>query len=168
MMQSRACRQLRPETTAVVDPRLLADIQRAESCKLTAYRDSRGFWTIGWGHLLDQTIDWTGHTIDQATADSLLLLDIEERQSEAQTLPEWDALDTPCRQNAVTECVFNLGLAHWHNEFPATRASIQAQMWLAAQANLLDSPAWVAQVGRYRVSRLAGYLGTGAYPQPGI
>ena len=95
---------------AAIDPRLLADLMRAEGCKLVAYRDGRGFWTIGYGHLLDQSVDWTGHTITQDTANQLLALDAQDRgATPAMALPEWASLDTPCRQNALIECVFNLG-----------------------------------------------------------
>jgi GH24 family phage-related lysozyme (muramidase) len=147
----------------MADPRLVADISNAEGCRLTAYKDGLGNWTIGFGHLLDQSVDWTGHTITAAVALQLLALDIDTKTHEAQSLPEWASLDTPCRQNAVIECVFNLGVRHWTSEFPATRRSIQAQDWAAAQANLLNSPEWVAQVGRARVARLAGYLQSGSY-----
>jgi GH24 family phage-related lysozyme (muramidase) len=156
----------------VTDPRLVADISKAEGCPVdtatglpVAYKDGKGFWTIAWGHLLDQTIDWTGHTITWDLARQLLALDLDEKTHEAQSLPEWASLDTPCRQNAVVECVFNLGVKHWTSEFPATRRSIQAQEWAAAQANLLNSPEWIAQVGRARVARLAGYLLSGSYSQ---
>jgi GH24 family phage-related lysozyme (muramidase) len=40
----------------------LALIQRFEGCELTAYRDCRGVWTIGWGTTnADKSI--TGRTI---------------------------------------------------------------------------------------------------------
>ena len=156
-----------------VDPELLRDIKRAEDAKhvegtdFTAYRDALGNWTCGYGHLLDQTIDWTGHTWTQATADAMLTADIQSRSSQVTTLPEWGALDTPCRRNAVIECVYNLGIGHWTSEFPQTRRYIQAASWILAAKNLLASPEWVAQVGLSRVSRLAGYLQNGFYtPQP--
>ena len=151
-----------------IDPRLLADLMRAEGCKLVAYRDGRGFWTIGYGHLLDQSIDWTGHEIDQATADQLLALDAQDRgATPAMALPEWASLDTPCRQNALIECVFNLGVGHWTTEFPRTRAALQEQLWASAQAALLDSPQWIRDVGQARVARLASYFGSGQYGSAG-
>ena len=144
------------------DPRLLADIQRAEGCSLTAYRDTRGNWTIGYGHLLSDPPQWT--TISQAAANALLATDVAARVVQAQSLPEWPSLDTPCRQNAVIECVFNLGLGHWRSEFPGTRSAIVSQNWQAAHDKLLQSPLWIAQVGIGRVTRLAQYLLLGQYP----
>lgn len=150
-----------------IDPRLLADLKSAEGCKLVAYRDSLGKWTIGYGHLLDPTVDWTGHEITQVTADALFESDISDRIAQARGLPEWPALDTDCRRNALFECVFNLGIGHWTSEFPKARASLQAQSWAIAAMNLLNSPKWVAQVGEKRVARLAGYFRSGTYtPQP--
>jgi GH24 family phage-related lysozyme (muramidase) len=160
-----------PATPQTIDPRLLADIKTAEDDKhvegtdFVAYRDSRGFWTIGYGHLLDQTIDWTGHTITQSTADGLLTADILSRTAQVDTLPEWGALDSACRRNALTECVFNLGYGHWVSEFPLTRKALEAAQWTQAATNLLHSPEWVKEVGLKRVARLADYFQNGSYTQ---
>lgn len=147
----------------MADAELIRDIKSAEGCKLIAYKDGEGYWTIGYGHLLDQSIDWTGHEITQDTADQLLAQDIDARAAQAALLPEWTALDTPCRQNAVIECIFNLGASHWVKEFPRTRSDIKVQSWKAAAADLMNSPEWIKEVGRARVARLAGYLQSGSY-----
>lgn len=147
-----------------VSDRLLADVGRAEGCRLTAYRDSLGNWTIGVGHLLEAGIDWTGHEITQETADGLLASDLADRASQAESLPEWPSLDTDCRQAALVECVFNLGLAHWRDEFPQTRAALEAQVWWQAANHLMASPKWIQQVGHNRVARIANYFANGVYP----
>gem|GEM_PF-5437745 len=149
----------------MTEPHLLHDIRQGEGCRLVAYRDTDGYWTIGWGHLLDQSIDWTGHEITQETADAMLDADIQIHIHDAMILPEWNSLDTLCRQNAVIECVFNLGAHNWITEFPQTRSAIQAQNWAQAEANLLHSPRWIAEVGLKRVARIAGYLSAGSYSQ---
>lgn len=46
-----------------------------ESCRLTAYQDIRGVWTIGWGHTGSDVVP--GLTITQAQADALLLHDVQ-------------------------------------------------------------------------------------------
>lgn len=147
----------------MADARLVADVKSSEGCRLVAYRDSKGLWSIAYGHLLDQTIDWTGHEITQATADAMLAADLDEHTFQCVRLPEWDALDTDCRRNALIECVFNLGIGHWQSEFPLTRAAIKAEQWSQAEANLLHSPEWIHDVGLKRVARLAGYFGSGSY-----
>lgn len=158
----------------IIDPRLLADIKRAEDDQhvegndFVAFKDTLGNWTIAYGHLLEpQTHDWTGYQITQSQADQLLSTDIADRAAGCISLPEWGSLDTDCRRNAVVECVFNLGVQHWRSEFPKTRAALQAGSWTVAAANLLASPEWIVQVGRARVARLAGYFRSGSYsPAP--
>ena len=130
-----------------MDPRLLADVNAAEGRRLTAYKDGLG--------------------IAPAQSDAWLTQDLSSAQTECESLPEWRALNTPCRQNAVIECVFNLGKTHWVDEFPKSRAAIEAQDWDAARDQLLASPLWVKQVGLDRVLRLADYLWFGDYPTPG-
>ncbi len=146
-----------------MDPRLIADVNAAEGRRLTAYKDDRGFWTAGVGHKLDQSKDWTNVTFTAAQSDAWLAADLEAAQQQAATLPEWTRLDTACRQNAIVECVFNLGMGHWVAEFPNTRDAIMSSNWPSAYKNMLDSPEWIADVGLTRVTRLATYLLNGEY-----
>lgn len=152
----------------MTDPRLTHDISNAEGCKLTAYRDSvrtpavpLGNWTIGWGHLLDQTKDWTGTTWTQQYADSVRDKDIASAVAYAQTLQEYPYLDTPCRQNAVCELVFNMR-RRW-NTFVKCRAAMARGDWQGAHDQLIAS-AWDKEVGKTRADRIANYLLTGQYP----
>lgn len=53
----------------------IALIQHFESCKLEAYQDSGGVWTIGWGHTgadVRRGLRWTQLQADQALEDDLL------------------------------------------------------------------------------------------------
>lgn len=56
----------------------LAALKREEGCRLTAYPDSRGVWTIGTGHTgkVDGVAVHKGMTITQDTADRLLRDDL--------------------------------------------------------------------------------------------
>ncbi|EDY4411149.1 lysozyme [Salmonella enterica] len=56
----------------------LAALKREEGCKLTAYPDSRGIWTIGTGHTgkVDGVAIHRGMTITQDTTDRLLRDDL--------------------------------------------------------------------------------------------
>lgn len=147
-----------------IDPQLLADIKSGEGCKLTAYRDTEGLWTIGYGHLLDQSVDWTGHTTTQAVADKLLLSDILDALHQAQNEPIWVFFNTPCRQNAVTELVFNMGEKHWET-FKLCWGAIHVGNWLTVSEQLLES-AWAKEVGPTRAGRIASYLLRGMYTPP--
>jgi GH24 family phage-related lysozyme (muramidase) len=147
-----------------MDQRLIADVNGAEGRRLTAYRDTLGYWTAGVGHKLDPSQDWTNVTFTAAQSDSWLEADLEADRQEATALPEWYSLDTSCRQNAVIEAVFNLGIGHWTTEFPHTRDAIMAHDWTGAYKGILASPEWIVTVGLARVTRLATYLLTGEYP----
>lgn len=83
----------------------LALTQRFESCKLIAYQDERGVWTIGWGHT--GTNVSAGDTITQEQADALLAQDTFTAQECVSRLvrkklnqEEFDAL---------VDFVFNIG-----------------------------------------------------------
>lgn len=75
----------------------VALIQSFESCRLTAYQDQRGVWSIGWGHTGPEVVEglvWT-----QAQADSQFILDLHRTESAvmasldvALTQNEFDAL----------------------------------------------------------------------------
>jgi lysozyme len=144
------------------DPRLVADIDSGENCELLAYKDTEHLWTIGWGHLLDQSIDWTGHTITQAQADQWRDVDMQKATAAALRLPEYASLDTDCRRNALIELVFNMGPSRWI-EFVDTRAALVRRDWPRAHDELLDSK-WAGQVKARRANRLANYFLTGIYP----
>lgn len=134
----------------------------AEGLRLVGYLDGGGVPTNGYGHTGPDV--YVGQTITRDQADAWLNDDAEAHAAQAATLPEWGQLDTPCRQNAVIECVYNLGLLHWRNEFPGTRSAIASQDWQTAHDKLLASPLWTKQVGIGRVTRLAQYLLSGQYP----
>ncbi|EII0317261.1 lysozyme [Salmonella enterica] len=87
----------------------LAALKREEGCKLTAYPDSRGVWTIGTGHTgkVDGVAVHKGMTITQDTADRLLRDDlswvehcIAERVTVVLNQNQYDAL---------CSLIFNIG-----------------------------------------------------------
>ena len=145
----------------MIDAKLLDDVRTAESCKLESYRDSLGYWTVGYGHCLGRSDTWAGVAWTQDRADAQLLSDLTLAQGYAMALPEWVFLDTPCRQNALTELYFNMG-SRWLG-FTNTRAAIRTQRWQVAHDQLLNS-LWAVEVGVLRSTRLANYLLKGAYP----
>ena len=144
-----------------MDQRLVEDIKKSEGCKLVAYKDSLGFWTIGYGHLLwPQSQNWSGYTITQEIAGCWLEDDIIKAQNKAYLLPEWTSLDTDCRRNAVIELEFNIS-DKWRS-FTKTREAIMGRDWKVAHDELLNS-LWAKQVGAVRSTRIANYLLTGEY-----
>lgn len=64
--------------TVNISPKGLALTRQSEGCKLSAYRDPAGLWTIGTGHLLssDKGADYSGLTWTQEQADVALESDM--------------------------------------------------------------------------------------------
>lgn len=57
-------------------------IQYRENCKLTAYKDSQGYWTIGWGHQIlptEKHMLTSGFKLSQSQADKLHEKDIAQK-----------------------------------------------------------------------------------------
>lgn len=83
-------------------------VKRSEGCRLKAYRDSGGVWTIGYGHTKDVK---EGMQIDGAEAERLLLLDCYEAILDALLLcPVLATMPAACIA-AVSDFAFNLGAA---------------------------------------------------------
>ena len=77
---------------------------------LRAYRDSKGFWTIGYGHLLslDKDTDFSGVTWTQANADEVFAQDLAKYEKSVD-----DAVKVklqPHQNDALVSFVYNLGV----------------------------------------------------------
>ena len=86
-------------------------IKEFEGCKLQAYQDAAGVWTIGYGHTYGVR---RGDRISRQYADEMLQEDIEnvERQLMALHDPEvgrW----TKAQLDAVVSFVFNVGIGRY-------------------------------------------------------
>ena len=144
----------------MIDPRLLADVKGSEGCRLVAYKDTFGNWTVGYGHKLQDGPDWEGYEIGQDAADALLALDLDGATEQAYHLPEAAGLN-PVRLNALTELVFNMGYGKWLT-FEKCRRALAQGAFLTAKVELLNSK-WAIEVGKARSERLAEMLHTGVY-----
>jgi lysozyme len=78
-------------------------IESFEGCKLTAYQDSGGVWTIGVGH----TPATEGETITQPEATALLGQDVIQAEHEVASLIE--IVLTPNEFSALVSFQFNTG-----------------------------------------------------------
>lgn len=145
-------------TEPVTTASLIPDLKVGEGCRLSAYQDTVGVWTVGWGHAyVHPGTVWT-----QAQADAQLLADVAHTEASLDAhLPWWRALDD-VRQDVVCEMAFNMGvttLCQFHN----TLAAIQRGDWQAAHDGMLASQ-WARQVG-HRAVRLARQMLTGVHEQ---
>ena len=81
-----------------------------EGCKLTAYQDSVGVWTIGFGHTKGV---YDGMTITQDQAEQMLLSELEEYEGYIENM-----VTVPLTQNqfdALVVWVYNLGPTNFRN-----------------------------------------------------
>lgn len=132
------------------EPELLrADLVRDEGTVLHAYRDSRGYLTIGHGRLIDPRL---GGGISRAEAGLLLERDIAGALAGLDgALPWWRQLPEPAARG-LANMAFNLGLGRLLG-FGRMLAALEAGDFPAAAAEALDS-AWARQVGA-RARRIA-------------
>lgn len=91
-------------------PQLAYDfIKGAEACRLTAYQDSRGIWTIGWGHTGPEVVE--GLTITLAQALAYLITDVARAANRlaAAVRAEEISVLTDHEYGALVSFCFNLG-----------------------------------------------------------
>ena len=84
--------------------RLIDAIKRFEACRLTAYQDSVGVWTIGYGHTKGVK---RGDKITQQQADEYLRADLATYEAAAN---QCKRLDTQGKFDAVVDFMFNCGV----------------------------------------------------------
>jgi lysozyme len=139
-------------------PLLLDDLKRDEGLRLSAYRDTVGRWTIGYGHA-EEVTEGDTWTLDRAVA--ALHLDVATAIAELdKAFPWWRTLDD-VRQDVMAELCFNMGVGTL-STFHGSLGFIRAGQWPQACTGLLTSK-WAGQVGR-RAERLATMIRTGARP----
>ena len=125
--------------------RLEGTIEQAEGCRLTAYQDTLGVWTIGIGTNLQEL------RIDRGTAVAWLRAKVYQSERDAGTFP-WYAGLTLNRQLAIIELIYNMGRPRFTG-FVHMISALAAKDYPTAAAELVAS-AWTGQVGPTRAARL--------------
>src|SRR5271168_2009400 len=88
-----------------ISPEGVAKIKQREGFKLRAYQDTRGIWTIGYGHTgpdVKRGVIWT-----EPHVDAVLMLDLQELEGEVNMV-----VKKVLTQNQFDACVslaFNIG-----------------------------------------------------------
>jgi len=136
--------------------KLIEMIKRHEGVVPYAYQDSRGYWTIGVGRLIDEEL---GGGLSDDEIDYLLTNDINRCIEEAETYPWFAGLSEP-RQAVVISLLFNLGKPRWDG-FKLAQKAIAAGDMAEASRQLLDSK-WARQVGK-RAHEMAAQLQSGEW-----
>ncbi len=133
----------------------LEQLKIDEGCRLTAYQDTVGVWTIGYGHTGGVK---KGDKITQKDADDLLLADTLQAAVDASSLPvAFDGLNA-VRQAVLINMSFNLGKTRLL-AFKRTLLAIAIRDYDNAALYMLQSK-WSKQVGN-RSIRLAKMMKTG-------
>lgn len=139
------------------DHQALVDLLIArEGEKLYAYQDSRGYWTIGVGTLIDRR----GGGITRGESMMLLGNRLALAVADLETFPWWADLD-PVRQMAVADLRFNLGAAGLR-AFKKFLRAMAARQYAAASQALLDSKLLTEEPTRVRAN--AAMIASGILP----
>ena len=85
---------------------LINRIKRFEQLRLTAYQDSKGVWTIGYGHTSGVR---KGDRISEQRAEELLRGDLSTAEKFVGTIKE---VDTQGKYDALVDFAFNCGVAN--------------------------------------------------------
>ncbi len=138
---------------------LVDQIKRQEGLRLTAYQDTLGNWTIGYGH----TPSFPGQTITEAEADSWLTQDLNSAQTDLlSSLPWCFSLSVP-RYCVLWNMTFNMGIGHLL-EFRLMLAAVRNANYSEAAKQMLNS-LWASQV-KGRATELAEQMETGHWFNP--
>jgi lysozyme len=137
--------------------RLRASVKLGEGLRLAMYKDSLGFWTIGYGRLLDPA---KGGSISRDEAEYLLANDLKRCERQCEEIDPYLDLSPP-RQAVLVEMAFNLGVEGL-KRFSGMLGALAHQDYARAAAHMLQSK-WRTQVGE-RAVRLATQMETGLWP----
>lgn len=122
--------------------KLIEMIKEHEGVVPHAYQDSRGYWTIGVGRLIDKNLDGG---LSDAEIDYLLANDIKRCRAEAEQYPWFNKMNEP-RQAVILSMLFNLGKPRF-DKFQNMHAALLVGDYTLASHEMLDSR-WASQVGR--------------------
>jgi lysozyme len=131
----------------------LPRLQTEEGFRATAYQDTQGHTTIGYGFNVNAGISKT-------EAAALLVAQLQERDAMLQQLPWYAGLD-PVRQSVCLDIAFNDGLSGLLG-FPKMIEALAAGNWPEAAANCHVVEPQLAT----RYSALASILLTGTVGTP--
>lgn len=149
-----------PEPAAWPDPVLIAALKKDEGLRLTAYKDTVGVWTVGYGHA--HVPPGTVWTADQAEA--ALIEDVKKHNDELERKIPWINNLDPVRRRVLQNMAFNLGIGNAANGtgllgFKNTLEYVRTGQYAKA-ADGMRASKWARQV-KGRAVRLAREMETG-------
>lgn len=136
------------------DPELIAQLKIDEGCRLTAYKDTVGVWTVGYGHAhVPPGTVWT-----QAQAEAALVQDVLEHNAKLAARIPWITQLDPVRRRVLQNMAFNLGVDGLLG-FKNTLEYVRTGQYDKAADGMTNS-LWARQV-KGRAVRLARQMRTG-------
>lgn len=129
-----------------------------EGCRLRAYQDSKGVWTIGYGHTGKDVV--AGLTCTQAQADLWLQLDIEWAASEVNRVVKVPL--TQAEFDALVDFVFNCGSGNFDHSTLLTLLNHNDHVKAAAEFVKWDKCGGVVLPGLLRRRKAEAALFVGA------
>jgi lysozyme len=127
---------------------LLSLIRESEGCRLTAYQDTDGVFTVGWGCTGKGIVKGTVWT--QAYADAMLMIRAQKALADALRSSPVLVNEYPSKQAAVADFIYNIGLGSVKLKIDGYLTStlkkcIDAKDWEAAKIQLRR---WVHDAGK--------------------
>ena len=136
--------------------KLIEMIKEHEGVVKHAYQDSRGYWTIGVGRLIDENL---GGGLSDGEIDYLLANDVKRCREEAEQYPWFESMNEP-RQAVILSMLFNLGRPNFE-KFQRFQSALSEGDFITASNEMLDSR-WAKQVGR-RATEMSEMMETGEW-----
>ena len=130
-----------------------------EGYRPKAYKDSKGYWTIGIGHLLSKTESFAGLVWTDAKIREVFENDLDNSLRHAKEIfPQYAILPPPV-QLAVLDMIFNLG-GYGFRGFKNTIRLIHAQKYKEAADSAIQSK-WARIDVPNRAKRVCKLLASG-------
>tara|TARA_B100001094_G_scaffold73267_1_gene69549 strand:+ start:5034 stop:7193 length:2160 start_codon:yes stop_codon:yes gene_type:complete len=126
----------------LVDDTAIPMIKQHEGLRLNKYNDSRGFPTIGYGHLVERNEN-ISDTITESQADSLFEKDYQDHKKAAMKIPGYTNASVQ-QKAALIDLTFNMG-PEWVDGFPKFKEAFASGNYDVAANELIDSN-WYSQV----------------------
>lgn len=137
-----------------------AMVAQHEGIRTRPYKDTKGLWTIGVGHLIGDGRSLPpeyNREFSMKEVMDLFEVDFAKHVAIAERTPGWDKANESGK-GAMIDLAFNMG--QWWPKWPKTSKALEAGDFKAAAAGLQDSQ-WYKQVGN-RGAKIVAMMSTGA------
>lgn len=127
-----------------------------EGKRLEMYQDSKGIWTVGIGHNLEE------NGISEAVCSLMFKEDIDLARLDAMKFSWYSKLNDP-RRSVILSLIFNMGLTRF-SKFKKTIGYLEQGLYQSASIELKDSKWYRKDVSKHRSERLIEMMRSGSWP----